>query len=636
MMNERFAELSNKMLEFMNFDPKRKEYKIHFTYDGRNDDIDLDLKLRQILKYDEKFDESGIITLICIHNLCKYKLNSTSIKVVDVLENPVIVENFREIYDIVNSSEIEEVKTKFMTALNQIAVQSTGRKLIGEENLQNVESDFINAIDTVMEGMVKLNFEVYTNSGNPCGKIDRFSPKIQIFGSLSQCLLTLEHAEDGICICYITNSGSFDGYFGIFVKSNGNLFSYNERANEAYIGQHSRLRNGRAIADAKTMDLFPYDELMKCSGHDYKGYATKIEVQEDKLNIFDISRETYMKMVTAMGVVVARHVGKTIDGKQVFVNALLPVNLKSIENREETTALIKIQDSALIRVNAGAVIHFDREKFLAGEYNAEFDHQHMEEFGKHYREVGTFPGYNQILVDIYGQDFQFDDEGLLKDDSVNRLIGDENVHFEFVGSLQRMRLQAYYRLREKLADHIKIKMQKDFESHGGCSALIEWYGKQLKAVKNKIFELCKIRFENENDPRLDGYPHICLQEMETKSQHPRFNSPDLDHVCLTPFERISWCNTKFCCPFYPQYRIKYFFHICPKNYLEVEKLLGVEVPDYCKEWNNGNYCMGSRYTGNPLLDATDKVSQIEIKFSNFQFNAYCGFSKIGMEQIGKK
>jgi len=641
-MIERFVELSNKMLEFLNYDPNRKTFKIYFNFRG-NEEINIDLKLRKIMEYDKKFDESGLITLICIHNLCKHKLKNSSIGVIDVLENPSAIEEFRKVYDVVNSPEIKEVKENFMATLNQIAANGVGRALIGEENLQDIESDFMNAIDAVMEGMTKLHFEVYVNSGKPCNRIEQFSSKIQVFNSLSQCLLTLEHAGDGVCVCFISNSGSFDGYFGVFIKSNGNLFSYNERADEAYIGQHTRLRNGRAIADAKTMDLFPYDELINCSEYDYKGYATRMELQEDKLNIFDINRETYMKMITTMGVIVARHSEKLLDGKQVFINALLPMNIKSIENySEEANALIKRQDSALILTNSKPLIHFDKDKFLAGDYNAEFNHADREKFGKHYREVGTFPGLNQSLVDIYGQDFEFNDEELLKDDSINRLIGDENVHLEFVGSLQRMRLQAYFRLREKLANHIKSKLIQDFESNGGRTGLIKWYGDRLKAVKDKIFELCKIRYENEDedDPRLEGYPRFYMEELITKSSKTsNFFNEDLEYLCLTPFEvsvNRYWYETKFHCPFYPQYRIRYFFHICPRSYKEVEKLLGVEVPNYCKEWYNNRAYHGDRYTGNCLLDATDKVSEIEVSFPKFQFDAYCGFSKIGLDQIGKE
>ena len=646
-------------MEFLDFDPDQKIFKLF------SDDFENHCKLRNLIEYQNSFDPNGYAGLIYTHRLCKNKLETSMVNVCEVLKNPTCVEKFREIYNIINSEDIITAKNKFMEIIEGIAIKCGGVNLIGESNQEDVEKDFFKSIVSVVEESKKLNFEIYKVSNAPVN-ISNFSNKIQVFGSLAQCLLTLEKTNDGICVCYISCNGSLDGYFGFFVKSNGNIFSLNERIDERFIGQHKRFRNGRYAEDGKAFGIFPYTEICKMSGSDYKGYATGIEIDEQKsLNFFEISRPTYMKIIIMMMLILNKYNGNTINDKnQVVLDSLLPHNLKALEN-SESTELVKYENSAIIKSSSEFVVHFDREKFLNGEYNKQFDHSGREEAGKNYNEVGCFPGYNQNLVDIYGKDFQYEDSMPLKSDSSLRLIGNEEVNLEFVGNRNRYELSAYYELRKRLAYHIATKMKKEYDDFGGRDALIGWYRKKLLDKKDEIFKICREYYDKfrEAEPKeksktfnLDfltpladrsfssnGYKFYATISVEDHGRAIygcggiRFG--DIEKICLTPCHKPRWGAIEFSCPF-TDFKATQFFRFSFINHEQIEAFIGCELPDFCKEWRNASYA-SDKYTGNSILDACDYVSELESPVTDyrgnynnsFNFSFFLGFSKPGLMKI---
>ena len=101
----------NKMMEFLNFDPDQKIFKL------LSDDFENHCKLRNLIEYQNNFDPNGYAGLIYTHRLCKNKLETSMVNVCEVLKNPTCVEKFREIYNIINSEEIITAKNKFMKTL---------------------------------------------------------------------------------------------------------------------------------------------------------------------------------------------------------------------------------------------------------------------------------------------------------------------------------------------------------------------------------------------------------------------------------------------------------------------------------------------------------------------------------------
>ena len=128
--------------------------------------------------------------------------------------------------------------------------------------------------------------------GGVISNVQNVSTKLHIFNTLAECLINIENAQDGIYFCFISASNSSDCFFAFFLKSNGNIISVNDRIDEAYIGQHGNSRNGR-WTEQKVDGIFPYDYIFNYSQHDYKGYASKYEINEEKLDLYNLAVVPY-------------------------------------------------------------------------------------------------------------------------------------------------------------------------------------------------------------------------------------------------------------------------------------------------------------------------------------------------------
>lgn len=639
-MEERISRCLNEMIEFIGYDPDKKIFKLSES------NLDYHYKIKNLIEYANNADPSGHTTLIYLSNMCRKILGYTMVNVLSVIENPQIIKKYVKIKQLLDSEIVVETKREMMEMIDKFASSFGNVALIGERNSDDSEQDFLNSIESVVEEFKKLKFEVYSKSNLPVGKIERFAPEIKVFGSLSQCVVALEKSSDGICICYIS-SGGLDGYFGFFVKSNGNIFSLNERLDEAYVGQHNRCRNGR-YAEGKAFDLFPYDEICKFSGEDYKGYSTNIEIDQNCLNIFDVgktNRSVYMRMIISMALIVNKYSGVKIDDECVFIDSLMQSNLKKLEQSQEN-ALMKIEDASIVKRQSNFKINFDKNRLINGDYNYEFHHYNtMRKHG----ESGHFPGYNQELVKIYGQDFEFSNEELLSTDSSRRLIGDSEVSRELVGSKKRMELQAYYNLRKKLAEHIKKKISEDIDKFGGINYFFEWYRSELLKHKKEIYKLCLDCFNREESTKenilafgdKNEYgisPEVKITADYRNIFYSLYNEQTIRRsMVLTPIEYDDrGMFAKFLCPITGQ-KANNFFIFRFGDWKQIEKFIGNGLPNFCKDWVNTAFCEG-RYNGNPILDATDAVGFIESPFKkvNFHFSFVLGFSKNGLNKMNKE
>ena len=154
------------------------------------------------------------------------------------------------IFSIVQKSKLFE--RSYIDVAHQTVLKITGMKELGERDLGAEKKVVYDALDVVTSQLGKCYKDVYVNSHRPVEVVRFISTKIQLFNYMADCVLTLQNkAPDGAYICYINNNGTADGYFAIVIKSNGNLFSVNDRVPERYIGQHTRSRNGRWTEDHK-------------------------------------------------------------------------------------------------------------------------------------------------------------------------------------------------------------------------------------------------------------------------------------------------------------------------------------------------------------------------------------------------
>ena len=149
-----------------------------------------------------------------------------------------------------------------------------------------------------MDNIGKCNEDVYVNSGKPVLQPETVSTKIHVFNYMSECVIRLQTlAKDGAYVCYISNNGTADGYFAIVIKSNGNIFSVNDRIAEVFIGQHGHSRNGRWAENHK--DIFPYEHAVEFSKYDYLGYAENYSINET-VSAYVLPAKTYVSCVLSI------------------------------------------------------------------------------------------------------------------------------------------------------------------------------------------------------------------------------------------------------------------------------------------------------------------------------------------------
>lgn len=632
-MDENALGLLNQILKKMGFDPNKK------TFDLAHESTQFHFELENVVRFVENVDHSGRFGLLYLNQVGRIYFNNVTITALEYFENLHVLDEFQGIWDLMSSGEMEKVKKDFRNVIVRFVSMASNGRLIGED--KSLDDDILESVMTVGKNFFKLHFESYRKSGSPIGPVERVSSKIHVFRSLGECVLSLEDSDDGLYICYITDPG-LDGYFGFFVKSNGNLFSLNERIDEKYIGQHRNFRNGRHVED-KALDMFPYDEICKFSGEDYKGYPTGISIDEGKIDIFNtekVDRKVCIRMILCIALIDMKYHGTAIEGQSVMINSLLPQNMKQIEGKSE--ALVKYQDSSIVKATSGFKVEFEKDKLLSGEYNKRFNQETRDDYrnpGK-----GHFPGFNQELVETYGQDFEFDNESLMKSDCSRRLIGEGSSEQEFVGTKERFELQAYYKLRWNLARHIESKMYDDYKSFTGEDPELfwnkrfnEWYISQVKTKIGMIEQYC---VECYSRYLKDGKTKNTYGIGEAMKRRDVWNVVERTPVEVTIIHNEAFLvdilndfdqNKKhYVCPVTGR-KVSIFFKFSFIDSKAIEKFMQMELPRFCKGWTRNN----ETYSGNSILDVVDPVSEIRnpLERSHMDFSFKIGFSKSGLNQL---
>jgi hypothetical protein len=467
-----------------------------------------------------------------------------------------------------------------------------------------------------------------------------------LFETLAECLTALEHIDDGLYLCYINCGGTADGYFGFFLKNNGNLLSINERIDEAYSGQHSHSRSGR-WSDNKKYELFPYEYIFNYTEHDYQGYATKHLINDEKLAFFELGANAYLPIVVSMIMISKQYVGKDIDlnSNQIkYVDSLFSCNIKKLS--DSNNQLMIVDNSSIINTHRVVDLTFDLEKVMNGSYANEFHYSN----DKNYKETGTFTNSNQLFVDLWGEGFTYNSSKIYETNSILRIGNNDSnadISPEFVGTKQRMRLQGYYQIRKLLADYIRDNIHEAWVEFGKTDAVRQWY---FNCIQNNMVEIEKIIAQKYIDIqngekvlnsnwRLSDINAIDIYFV--KQKHPEGWG---NHILN---EEKKYCNEYYCTK--TRAICNLFFTIKPKNWEHLEFLCGCEVPKTVKGWfYNGHFG-----DGNSILNATDLVAEVGTPFERYEANRYkeiykendirefdfsfsIGYSKRGIKQILEK
>ncbi|MBR2921500.1 MAG: hypothetical protein IKC27_09130 [Kiritimatiellae bacterium] len=612
--------------------------KIYWHYAFR------EMELNHISEFTNKFDPTQELTLIYLASMCRFLIEHTTCPVMDVFRSSPQIKKYSKCLELINSSVVtgcrRSVLERLASALNAISPT----KLIGdyEKALGQAVDD---GIEALFKSFPELNFEVYKNSGKPVGSLSTTSLSVQACQSLAECLIRLEKSSDGIYVCYISNPGTLDGWFGFFVKSNGNIFSYNERIDEKYIGQHGNMRNGR-YSERKAYELFPYELCEASEEADYKGYAKEINIGE-KLSLVGDGFDLIIRMFLSFGVIAQQHIGKTIQGEPVLLNSLLPHNMAMLADKatdKNTTAVVEWKGSSIVEYNAKSVVPvFEVEKVLSGEYNKEFDRP---EEGCHFNLGG------QAVVDAYGKGFTIKHDEILKSDSSLRLIGNGKSEQEFIGSPERLRTQAYYEVRGQLREYLEQKMERDFLDFGGEEKLGKWYRERLESRKNTILKYCLEAFNAaKTDKDGDYYGHIYLNsDKDKQGDDSRFdkkypcNAVEVK-VCdkiimdfygcrmLSMPSNDRFASKRLC--WFTGCAASYYFKFNFYDYRQVQEFLGCDLPRFCIGWTRNGWVRA-----NSILDIVDPVSEMILPLTHygnrFSFDFVVALSKSGINKIRKE
>ena len=589
-------------------------------------------ELKAMAKVANGFDTTGKLTLVYLASLCRDQIDNTMMPVSYALNNTPSFDIYRKCLECINSDIVQTSRKEMVENLAKLIGSVSSKKVIGSN--KQIDESLDDALAAIFQEFPKLKFEVYANSGLPVGTITNTSCSVQVCGSLAEFLIRLEKSKDGIYIGFISNPGTLDGWFGYFVKSNGNMFSYNERIDEAYSGQHRNMRNGRYAEHGKAYDLFPYELCEFSENTDYKGYSTSMKIGDNRDLFSGDNLGMAIRMFLTMSLIMDKHRDSRIRGNRVIVNSLIQKNLDRVQIKDvETTAVVLWDGASIVKATNKSfkVPVFDEQKVVSGFYDKEFSSPR-----KKYN--GIVCGVNQDIVDAYGEGFKINQDEILISNSSRRLIGDGNTEQEFIGSASRLRLQSYFEVRKQLAKHIWTKMKADLTSFGDTEGLEKWYKERLMERMPIIIDYCTEALNLTDGKK--GSAEFGDVEVQTNSPSETFALKEHPFTIHVSPKKCFWCKLSlsnykdngYICPL-TGHAASIFFHFEFSNYIQVQKFLGCELPKFCVGWRENRY-----YNGNPILDVTDPIGNMRhpLGENNSLFDFSIGLSKTVINNHKKK
>lgn len=617
---------------------------------------------KRIEKICKDYDPSGAVAVLYAKSVFEAEMKKSKVPLYDVISSHEMWKEYQDAWDTFQSPAVKELEVRFLDTINAILESVTGKKAIGERDLNAEREAVFSGIDHVVESLDRLRFEVY-QAGGPVSEMRRFSTSVAVYPTLAQCIMSLERAADGVYLCYIRMGDAADGYFGFFCKSNGAVFSWNERPDESFPGQHLNSRNAR-WSESKAYDIFPYEAMFSFADYDYKGYSTTHKIDDGKLNFFELGAEVYFPIVLAMLMLAQSVKDKTVTSPLVLIDSLLKVNVSPVSQKlgaaSETLAVLST--SAIANRIGEFKVPFSSDDVFHGSMNTYFNRKTQEDESVPYDEVGTFPeqtpqSYAQMLIDLYGKNFQLDSSVILRTSSSLRLLPEmsgekaPSLSVEFVGSQRRMEMEAYREAREQLADHIHRNMVAEYKEYGGINALNEWMQKAATDQLDVLEKLCvkayldadvahmepplheSGRFDKparkrwaSNDSVLlgdkDGIRLHCFPDTSGRCAYEDYSRDNaVVIVGATPAQH--WRDGFDTCR-HTGDKCSIYFVFEPHDWLSLSRFYKKEPPKLLKGWFDGSISfadawnvdagargVGRPYAGNCLLDATDAVAALE-------------------------
>lgn len=567
------------------------------------------------------YDNSGLLAVIAVKKLFDRILRESRVTLFEAVTNREGLNNYIEMQEALNSKDITVAENNYCEKIRNFIGMIIGEVLLGKFDEKDFNKKVFGATPDIISTLDKCNVEFY-KKGGAIENITLLPTGINVFPSLAECVISLSDASDGMYLCYIDVFQSADSYFGFFIKSNGNIFSFNDRADEAFKGQHCNSRNGR-WSEKKADAVFPYSFIFEYGDYDYKGYSHSYKIDENRLSLYSMETDALISLAVSMMLLSNRIRNINVsEYKPVYIDSLLKNNMHLLGNGKHELAVIE-KNEIVQRTNA-INLAFNYDMIMSGEALSEFTERDACVDSKN---------KGQIFVDLYGNGFVFDADLL----STQKLLGEMPTHDlygkiknryipEFIGSEGRLRAQAYCEIRKQLAGYIREKMYEEYISFGKMPAVDKWFTELLDANTEKIKRLAVKGYMWAKEAEKKYIERgECLSEIPDtytlENNEERYSITVLLNTKNTP-------NYKYR-PYYlinkhDNYQTKaydmdtgavcsIFCVFCPEDYIGLENLFG-DVPKIVKGWKNSE----NRTYGNPLLDMTDAVEGI-----NAPFEYYC-------------
>lgn len=598
-------EILDKFAKYIDFDKNRTSFNLS-TYEFH--------KAGQIIsQLLDGYDPNGAISVLYAKDTFLYVMKDASVKIFDLFENENILNETHEIYQMFHGPEVTKIEKAVTEMISSIYSKVTCNHQIGTSDF--TANDALKYIPFAIEDIRKLNIDVF-KKGNTPGLVTNISTKINVFETMSECLLSLERSEDGLYLCFINAGGTADCYFAFIYKSNGTIFSINDRVDETFIGQHAHGRNAR-WTEQKADGIFPYDYIFKYGKRDYKGYATEYTIDENKLEFYNLEEKVYVPLIIAMLLIINKYNGYMPEKPVHYISSL------TADTREliESTEIMDIRGSEIALANQSINLSYDMNAILNGSYAEEFkkpeDYQWDGE-----QQHADFNNFNQKWVDRYAADFVPNVADIYKGNVLFLINKDENSEYEaeFIGTEQKLRLQLHYQIRKQLAEHIRKKLNEEYQAFGGSKGVLNWFIETMKTRKDFLIELAKKAEETlKEDSTCIYMDNIKIEINKEKKElsHPKY------HINTAKNYVSRWSNHKwtgwdddgyyYCVDESTEKPLTYGFTFTPVNEYGVAFLTGIavdELPPFLHGLENG-YGRSDRYNGNCLLEIVDLVSGID-------------------------
>lgn len=624
--NINISDILETWAKFTNLDEEKNSWIVNswdYTFHRYNE---------KIIKLSKSYNIPDTILIIYLKNLFIWYLKQTKISLFDCFEDNIDLSLIKKLYLGFCSNDVIHIEKDFYNNLNYISSKMMKKKLIGNIDFSKIVED---NLDIIYDELLKCHLEIY-QKGQKINTIESVCTEIFVFNTLVDCLYVLQNQPDALYICYISNHNTSDGYFGFFIKNNGNIFSINERVEEAYIGQHSHGRNHRFV-EQKTEGLFPY-QLFEFSNYDYKGYArtyTLKNKEDEKISLIDLEDNSYIVLLITIMLLKMKFEGTELDGPVKYSNYYLQNNLQSLKQRKDIDLMV-IDNNQIMQSNQqlfnNLITKLTSENVLKGQFNTDFNKTVHPELD--YRENGNFD--NNIFIDLYGDGFKLHPELLMIDNSLKFLSSNNNsqddiINAEFIGTEKQLSLQLYYEARKQLADYIQEKMKAEYQNFiTEFKSIDNWYHQKIDEHRDRV---TKIIVQNYVTDKQNN--DLASSEWRISGRNLSFSyNEDGSYGRWYGYDRYNGkpCNCKI--------------KMQLTSWQDIEFILGEEVPKIIKgyEYNRGSG-LGSKYYGNELLDVVDPIVRIKTPFESrgsfsynsnyYDFSISLYFSKSGLNKYIK-